>query len=534
MIDLESKSYHAAIYARRKFKDIVQPDEEDLTTAEQIRQIRELMEEYPNVSIDGIYMDRKRMNQDDQRPEFFRMIQDVHAGKYNCIIFYSIETFGKDISENQYYLTQQFPMLNLRIISIKDNYDSNLSEPIKGEYHEIGNLIDKFRKNQRSRTHIAWHQKNQNILYRSKCYIPYGYLYNPAIPSFMEPDLECAPAVRMIFEEYIVGTPTSVICKTLNDKKYPSPSQRKIQLGYWPETHVCNDYWTDGSIRTILKNRSYTGDLPTRVSTKKYYLEQEKAVQKRNPSETLIPEHHEAIISKEQYEKAQIMMKASSTLHSENFPEKASTASVPHLFQNIAYCGLCGRRLRYARFNTKGRYAYGVYRCPSVVKKLPQMCKVPNFRLDEIAPLVKKKLDQERELAIRLQSELNESTTDIGRRPAAIVTAGLDELEKQITDTMSLITNDSQDKLQEHKDRLVSLIAQKREYISTMSANNDWIVFYSSLADDYELSREVVRTYVKRVDVFPNDKVEVTFVKQDMKETLLSCYKFAKGCFAEE
>ena len=44
--------YHAAIYVRRKFKDIVMEDEDDPTTSAQIKRIKEQMEEFPDVTIE--------------------------------------------------------------------------------------------------------------------------------------------------------------------------------------------------------------------------------------------------------------------------------------------------------------------------------------------------------------------------------------------------------------------------------------------------------------------------------------------------
>ena len=51
------KIYHAALYARRRFTDLVQPDEPNPSAAEQIRAMKEYLADLPDISADGIYMD---------------------------------------------------------------------------------------------------------------------------------------------------------------------------------------------------------------------------------------------------------------------------------------------------------------------------------------------------------------------------------------------------------------------------------------------------------------------------------------------
>ena len=128
------KAYHAVLYARRKFKDQVQLDEPDPTTVSQIIAMKAHLQDLPDVTTERIYMDCQKMDSHQSLPQLQQLLLDIENGKYNCIVIYSLDTFGKDKAETEYYMLRQFPSLELRIISIQDNYDSNRSEPESGTF----------------------------------------------------------------------------------------------------------------------------------------------------------------------------------------------------------------------------------------------------------------------------------------------------------------------------------------------------------------------------------------------------------------
>lgn len=91
--------YHAALYARHRFTDLVQPDEPDPSAAEQIRAMKEYLADLPDISADGIYTDGRKIRSTTLRPQFQKLLLDIQTGNYNCIVMYSMDTFGRDINE---------------------------------------------------------------------------------------------------------------------------------------------------------------------------------------------------------------------------------------------------------------------------------------------------------------------------------------------------------------------------------------------------------------------------------------------------
>lgn len=156
-IHAHRKIYHAALYARRRFTDLVQPDEPDPSAAEQIRAMKEYLADLPDISADGIYTDGRKIRSTTPRPQFQKLLLAIQAGNYNCIVMYSLDTFGRDINENRYYVLRRFTALGLRIISLLDGYDSSVSEPRPGTFSRLEEIIKlnmRFDKS-RKRTAIA-------------------------------------------------------------------------------------------------------------------------------------------------------------------------------------------------------------------------------------------------------------------------------------------------------------------------------------------------------------------------------------------
>ena len=75
------------------------------------------------------------------RPSFTRMIEDIEAGKVNCVIVKDLSRFGRDYIDTGKYLERYFPERGVRFIAITDHIDSmkqayDMLLPIKNIFNE--------------------------------------------------------------------------------------------------------------------------------------------------------------------------------------------------------------------------------------------------------------------------------------------------------------------------------------------------------------------------------------------------------------
>ncbi|MCC8169501.1 MAG: recombinase family protein, partial [Oscillospiraceae bacterium] len=134
--------------------------------------------------------------------------------------------------------------------------------------------IDKIRR-------VLRHKKENGLLIST----PFGYRKEGG---GMVIDSDTAPTVVKIFDMALNGSTASQIADYLNTSGAKTPGNSSA--------------WTRDSVRVILKNPCYTGTL---VSAKRQKLsyKSKKMVPLSEDRRIIIPNHHEAIVGKSEFEK---------------------------------------------------------------------------------------------------------------------------------------------------------------------------------------------------------------------------------------
>ena len=151
----------------------------------------------------------------------------------------------------------------------------------------------------------------------------YGYYTNEN--GLLELDQKRAVVVRYIFDEYLDGKGVWLIAKSLNAQKIPTRTGKKN--------------WIPVTVYTILKNSIYIGDL---LLQKTYSEDTVPFVRRKNHGEyrqVLIENDHEPIVTHEEYEAVQRMLKQKSNRTKENQAEQPEEVSE---FKGKVICGVCG------------------------------------------------------------------------------------------------------------------------------------------------------------------------------------------------
>lgn len=183
-------------------------------------------------------------------------------------------------------------------------------------------------------------------------YLPYGYLKGTDKNCTPVVDPYSAGIVHRIFEMRAKGYNPMRIAEVLNAEKVLTPSDYQYQLIGKHNPHYTYHLWNNNSVRNILKNPIYLGQLrqlcKTTVSYKNY-----KVIIKDESEWAVIENNHEPIISQELWDKCREVDASVSR-------GKPVKSGVVLPLTGLMYCDSCGSKMR---FHGSGRSTGSAYVC---------------------------------------------------------------------------------------------------------------------------------------------------------------------------
>lgn len=351
-----------AIYARRSHDEDTVRDNESIN--DQIELVRSYINKRDDLQLAGIYADNGWSGTNFDRPEFNRMIGDVTQGKIECIVVKDLSRFGRDYLETGYYLETFFPDLQIRFISINDNYDSGDYSTGDELIIPLKNMINNLYAKDISKKIISSRnaRKQSHCLKLSKP--SYGYKYSEDQMHYEE-DLGVSKYVRLMFQWRSMGLSLPAIQERLEYLGAETPMQRMYQIcEKKPKT---DEYiWRLSTVRKVLGNPVYSGDVVLNRSVQALY----KGIPKRRTSEDeweYVKDQHIPLVTRLDYEKVRERIKEDRE-HYEN-----TNISLDHgkdkLINTLTgkvFCMHCGQAMQYVRRNHGLEdFNYGYYVCVS-------------------------------------------------------------------------------------------------------------------------------------------------------------------------
>jgi site-specific DNA recombinase len=264
------------------------------------------------------------------RPGVKDLIKQAKSGNIQCIVVKDFSRFGRNYIEVGNYLEQVFPFLNVRFISVNDNFDSNKGFGAVGNIDvAFKNLIYDFYSKDLSQKAISGRNAKAIRGEYLPAYAPYGYQkVNIDGSKTIVVDEEAAIIVKRIFDMSASGISKSEIARTLNDQKIPSPVMLRKQRGEHIVWHPVSEqtYWTSSVIRSILKDERYLGHFQY-GKTKPVTVGSKKRVCIPKDEWIIIPNHHEAVLSQELFDKVQVNFPKQKEAKSREIQSKTSPLS---------------------------------------------------------------------------------------------------------------------------------------------------------------------------------------------------------------
>ena len=280
----------------------------------------------------GEYVDDGYSGTNFERPGFTKMIEDIKNKMANLVIVKDLSRLGRDHVMTGYYIENFFPENNIRFISLQENYDSAINQASNDSSTFIIACNDYYSRQNSIKIRSVLNDKRKKGKFIGSN-PSYGYMKDPEEKGHLIPDPEYAPVVKKIFEMAANGVGLSDITSYLNDNKIKTPSSLKRKN---PNSKMrYNEQWTTSSVKKILKNRMYTGDMVQSTQTKvNYKSKKKKALPKSNWD--IVPGTHKPLVDKLTFEKIQGNVKRTNVSVSNR--EK-------RLFENLLFCKECGNAL---------------------------------------------------------------------------------------------------------------------------------------------------------------------------------------------
>jgi site-specific DNA recombinase len=525
MLNTQKKIWSATLYLRLSRDDGDKEESGSITGQREL--LRDYISQHPELREYAIRIDDGFSGSTFERPGFQKMIEDVKAGRTDCIVVKDLSRFGRNYLDAGEYIEKIFPFLGVRFIAVNDNYDS------LGEKKSSDDLIIPFKNlineaycrdiSMKIRSQLEIKRKNGQFL---GSFAAFGYLKDEQDKNKLVVDQYAADIVRDIFKWKLEGISPQDIADALNKLGVLSPMEYKRSLGMKYTTSFktsAKAAWSAGTVIRILKNPIYTGVLIQGKETTPSY-KVHKRIAKDKSEWTVIEDSHEAIISGIDFDSVQKVLKCDT--------RRSPDDKAVGLFSGMLFCGDCGASM-VRKTVPAGEKKYVYYVCSA--HKQDKSCSPHRMRdtaLEEIildslrqhirevvnmsellnitdtAPLrtaqaqkVQRQLDKKREEYEKLQKllmSLYENLTDgvIDReeyaRLKASFTARADEAEKQM-DALRESLND----------------------IQSHGTENVWMNEFIKRQELVSLDRAVVVALIDKILIHSNDMVEIIYRWQD-------------------
>lgn len=352
-----------------------------------------------SMKIYDIYTDDGISGTTFDRPEFNRMIEDVKAGRINCVIVKDLSRFGRDYIEAGRYIQKIFPGMGVRFIALADNYDSlNADKMDSSLVVPVKNFVnDSYCRDisQKVKIHQAVKREKGKFI---GAFAPYGYQKNPRDKNELIPDTYAADIVRMIFEWKIQGMSLASIANKLNELHILSPAEYKKSVGMKYSTSFETDracQWAASSVKRVLTNRVYTGTLEQGKQEKVSYKISKK-MNKPQDEWVVVENAHQAIISGFDFDTVQNILKYDGRV--------SKDSDVCSLFSGILFCADCKTPM-IRRINTYKATKRAYYICQK--KNKTGECSRHSIEEDKLMHIVLKEIQSSTSLMIEYSEVIN-------------------------------------------------------------------------------------------------------------------------------
>ena len=377
------------------------------STSVSIETQKKLLEDYcqsHGLTIYDFYCDDGYTGTNFNRPNFRRMMEDVHNSVVNVIVVKDLSRLGRDYIATGKLIEETFPENGVRFIAIGDGIDTENSAdydfitPIKNVFNQCYPADVSRKTRQAFRTKAV---RGEFIGTNA----PYGYRKSSEDKHVLVVDEVTAPIVREIFEMVAyMGYGYNKIARVLSDRKILTPTAYRYQND--GKTYDKDPYdWNLVSVRRILENSEYLGRI---VNGKKQKLsfKSKKVVTVDESEWIIVKDTHEPIITERLWDDAHARL---------DCRKRGSITGGVNIFAGLVKCDRCGYALTLGN-NKAGKHYLS---CSTYKRKGKDACTLHFIQYDDLYQLVLTDIQSKLSLlrsneeffAQKLQVELGNTST---------------------------------------------------------------------------------------------------------------------------
>lgn len=289
----------------------------------------------------GIYSDNAISGTIKERPEFQRLLSDCRAKKIDLVVTKSITRFAR----NTVVLLEtirELKALNIDVYFEKENMHSISSE---GELLLTLLALYAEEEARSASENQRWRIKRKFERGQTTVGRMLGYRL---VDSKLTIVPEEAEIVKQIYSDFISGKSINAITRKL--------SKADIKARF-------SDTWAPSTVRDILSNEKYTGNMILQKTYRPDFRTKKTHINNGQVRKYQVKDSHEAIISEEDFNKAQVILAENKKRQAEQSSRNNNADDKePFIFSGLISCGICG--YSYGRYYSgTGKYKHPVWSC---------------------------------------------------------------------------------------------------------------------------------------------------------------------------
>lgn len=315
------KVYRAAGYIRLS---VMKGNQDHDSIENQKAIIKDVLSSKSDIELHQFYVDGNATGTSFERKGLQQMMTDIADGKINCVIVKDLSRLGRDAIEVGYYVQHLFPQKGVRFISILDIFDTidGITDIATGIAPGLSfSAINIFNQEYAADISRKTQASIDNHIRAGKCVAakaPFGYMKSAEDCHQLLVDPQPAEVVKEIFAMAERHIGLTEIVRRLNLAHIPTPSCTQQD-----DIDLTDSTWNSRTVKYILTNRTYTGDL------------------QQGKDDVVVENTHEALVSKDVFSKIQEKFQAAGTY--------ASTILKPiadNPLRGKVICASCGSKMQ--------------------------------------------------------------------------------------------------------------------------------------------------------------------------------------------